>query len=468
MSASLIEQAIAAAGSYERFWDALPQHLKEELPFDWRAWGRPEQLEPPGDWNTWLILAGRAFGKSCTGAQTVRNWAMRHPGCKIALVARTAADVRDVMLSALQNPWKGGMLRPHEIPFHEPSNRMVRWKNGSFAITYSAEEPNALRGPQHDFAWCDELAAWQYPEEAWHEGLKMGLRGSGLPGVRVDRPRVVVTTTPRPIPLVRQLVALPTTHVTRGSTFDNSKNLPNEYILEMRARYDGTRLGRQELHAELLDDVEGALWNHALIERTRKHEVPILRRIVVGVDPSGSAKRTADEAGIVVAGIGDCHCLGRVDQHAFVLEDLTGKYDPAKMGDVAIGAYHKYKADRIVIEDNFGGKLTTDVLGLIDKTVATRSVHAKVGKRTRAEPVAALYEKGRVHHIGLFKHLEDEMCQYAPLTSTDSPGRLDALVWALTDLMLGETRASFGNKAFKGPSRTFGDDLADVDWSGET
>ncbi len=434
MNASLLKQAVAAVGP-EAVYATLNERQRESLRYIWEAFARPEQLEPTGDWNTLLVLAGRGAGKSRTGAEMVRKWAGQYPGCKMALVARTAADVRDVMLDALMTPWRGGLL--DEIPIWEPSKRMVRWQNGSFAITYSAEEPNALRGPQHDFFWADELAAWQYPDEAWHEGLKMGMRGSGQPGVLIDRPRGIATTTPRPIALIRQLIKLPSTRVVRGSTFDNADNLPAQYIAEMQARYGGTRLGRQELYAEILDDVEGALWNHAIIEKTRRATAPtVYRRVVVAVDPSGSAKRTADEAGIVVAGLAECSCLGRPDMHAFVLEDLTGRYSPRDMGTKAIAAYHRHNADRLVAEDNFGGQIVADLVALIDQQVAYKAVHASRGKLVRAEPVAALYEQGRVHHVGIFPGLEDEMTMYAPLVSTESPGRLDAMVWAVTELML--------------------------------
>ncbi len=319
---------------------------------------------------------------------------------------------------------------------YEPSKRALVWANGSTATVYSAEEPDRLRGPQHHWAWCDEIAAWQYADDCW-DMLMMTMRLG-------ESPRVVASTTPRPIPLLRRLLKDTGTVITRGSTFDNAANLSASFIQAVKERYDGTRLGRQELHAEILDDVEGALWTHAIIDKTRKAAIgTMLTRVVVAIDPSGSAKRTADEAGIVVAGIGKCNCLGRNDVHAFVLEDLTGRYSPRDMGEKAIGAYWKYNCDRLVAEDNFGGKIIEDLVRLIDKRVAYRAVHASRGKLVRAEPVAALYEQGRVHHVGLHKELEDEMCGYAPLVSTESPGRMDALVWALTDLMLGEPVARF-------------------------
>jgi len=409
--------------------ELLP-HEAAAIQYAWHVWARPEQLAPTGDWLVWLLLAGRGFGKSRTGAEWCREQAQVMPGSHGALVAPTAADARDVMVKALL-----GCTPEQEGLSYEPSKRALVWANGSTATIYSAEEPDRLRGPQHHWAWCDEVAAWQYADDCW-DMLMMTMRLG-------DSPRVVASTTPRPIPLIRRLLKDPGTVKSTGSTFDNASNLSAVFLAAVRERYDGTRLGRQELHAELLDDVEGALWIHGLIDRTRKAAVPALVRIVVAVDPSGSAKRTADEAGIVVAGIGDCTCLGRVDKHAFILEDLTGRYSPRDMGTKAIGAYHKYKANRLVAEDNFGGKIIEDLVQLIDPRVAYRAVHASRGKLVRAEPVAALYEQGRVHHVGLFRELEDEMCGYAPLVSTESPGRLDAMVWAITDLMLGEGTAGF-------------------------
>lgn len=406
---------------------AVPPHVAARV---WELWARPEQLEPASDWLVWLILAGRSWGKSRTGAELVRRWAMNNPGCHIALVARTAADARDVMVRALLTPWRGGALDMAALPRFEPSNRALVWSNGSRATTYSAEQPDSLRGPSHDAAWCDEIATWQYREETWHEGLKMGLRGTG---VAFDRPRVVVTTTPRPIGLLRELIALPTTTVTRGAMADNRVNLPASYVRDMTARYGGTRLGRQELAGELLEDIEGALWTHDMIDRARVHEAPRpLSRVVVAVDPSGSAKRTSDEAGIVVAGVAEVDGV----QHAYVLHDETGRYSPEEMARRACRLYHQFEADRLVAEDNFGGQIVADLIKLTDRAVAYKAVHASRGKIVRAEPIAALYEQGRVHHVGGFALLEDELCGYSPASSY-SPGRLDALVWAVTDLMIG-------------------------------
>jgi phage terminase large subunit-like protein len=360
------------------------------------------------------------------------------------------------MVSAIMTPWRGGALTAEQIPKHEPSKRLLTWSNGSTASTYSADEPDSLRGPQHDFCLCDELAAWQYASATWHEGVKMGLRGSGrVPNIR---PRAIVTTTPRPTPIIRELLRSSGTVITRGSTFDNAANLPAGYIADMMERYEGTRIGRQELHAEVLDDVEGALWNHGMIETARVCHCPQLVRVVVALDPSGSGKKTADEVGMVIAGIAE-------DRHVYVLEDLSGRYSPMDMAKKAIAAYRAHSASRVVAEVNFGGQMIEDLIRSVDQTVSYRPVTATRGKIVRAEPVAALYEQGKVHHVGMFAGLEDELCSFSPmvesrrpgqLVASKSPGRLDALVWAITDLALGESPSSLGARAFKGPSFTFG------------
>lgn len=459
MSESLLQRALRKVRP-EDLARQLTTRQQVELKYCWEAWARPEQLPPPGEWLVWLLLAGRGFGKSRTGAEWCRKKAKEMPGSHGALIGPTAADTRDVMVKALLAccpPWEG--VR------YEPSKRSISWANGTTATIYSAEEPDRLRGPQHHWAWVDEIATWPKPEEVWDEGLMMGLRIG-------DRPQVMVTTTPRPIEILKRMVradhkqAIKPTVIVKGSTFDNAVNLSREFIQTMRDRYQGTRLGRQELEAELLDDVEGALWTHAVIDAARIQELTHeLDRIVVAVDPSGSAKKTADTAGIVVAGTGHCLCKGKPEIHAFVLEDLTGRFSPRDMGERAIDAYHRWRADRLVAEDNFGGKIIEDLVTLIDRRVAYRAVHASRGKLIRAEPVAALYEQRKVHHVGLYKDLEDEMCSYAPLISTESPGRMDALVWALTDLMLGTPPVHASS--WQGPAFTFGndDDPGGSDWA---
>lgn len=449
MGKSLLARAAKRVGA-AKLLEALSAEERERLTFEWTICARPEQLPPDGDWLLWLVLAGRGFGKSRTGAEFSRQQAKDLPGSHGALVGPTAADVRDVMVKAIlaaSPPWEGLA--------YEPSKRLLSWANGTTATLYSAEEPDRLRGPQHHWAWIDEVCAWQYPDEVW-DMLMMTMRLG-------QRPRVVASTTPRPIPLLKRLiwchelerhqnaigeickrcgrpygerVQHPDTAISRGSTYDNRANLSPAFITTVVDRYEGTRLGRQELHAEILDDIQGALWTRDMIELRRVRDAPAqFRRVAVAVDPSGSAKKEADEAGIVVAGIADCRCQGKTELHGFVLNDKSGKFSPADMGQTAIKAYRDFKADRVVAEDNFGGQIIADLLHLIDPRVPYKAVHASRGKIVRAEPVAALYERGRVHHVGMHAKLEDELCTYTP-QEPKSPGRMDALVWALTDLML--------------------------------
>ena len=338
-------------------------------------------------------------------------WAQT-PSQRIALVGETAADCRDVLIEG-----ESGLLAcspPWNMPLYQPTKRRVTWPNGTIATTYSGDAPEQLRGPQHHFAWCDEVAKWRYAQEAW-DNLELGLR------LGTD-PQVVATTTPRPIPLLRQLLSDPGTVVTRGSTYENTVNLAATFKERILSRYEGTRLGRQELYAELLEDTPGALWTRVLLEQTRVRSLPPLRRIAIGVDPG-------QEAGIVVAALGD-------DGHAYVLEDLSISGSPATWANQAIAAYHKYKANLIVAERNHGGAMVEQTLATQDATVAVQVVWASQGKYARAEPVSALYEKGRVHHVGLFAALGDELCNWVPGEGLPSPNRLDALVWALTELLL--------------------------------
>ena len=331
----------------------------------WRQWiARDEQLAPPGDWRTWLVLAGRGAGKTRSGAEWVREQVAA--GCqRIALVAPTAADARDVMVEG-----ESGILAVSPAgkrPIYEPSKRRLTWPSRAIATTYSADEPERLRGPQHDCAWTDELAAWRLPE-AW-DMLMFGLR------LGAD-PRVVVTTTPRPIQLLRDLVADPKTAVTRGSTYENRANLAVAFLDQIVRQYEGTRLGRQELDAEILDDVPGALWNRAMIEAARPPigmARPDLARVVVAIDPAVSSGEDSDETGIIVAG-------KDADGHGYVLADLSGHYTPTEWAKVAIAAYRAHSADRVVAEINNGGEMVEATLRVVDDNVAFTAVHATRGK----------------------------------------------------------------------------------------
>jgi phage terminase large subunit-like protein len=397
---------------------SLTPEQQEELLHDWRFWARPEQLEPPGDWRIWLILTGRGWGKTRTGAEWVRAQVRSGAAGRIALVAPTAADARDVMVEG-----ESGILSigsEAERPHYEPSKRRLTWPNGAIATLYSAEEPERLRGPQHDAAWCDELAAWRYMDAAW-DMLMFGLRLG-------DNPRAVVTTTPKPKALLKTLLKDPHTHATRGSTYDNLPNLAPQFADEIIQRYKGTRLGRQELAGELLEDVEGALWTRAIIDGARVEDAPDLSRIVVGVDPAVTSGEDSCETGIVVA--------GQCGEDFYVLADWSGRMTPEQWARRAVNAYHEFSADRVIGEVNNGGDLVESVIRNSDRNVAYSAVHASRGKAKRAEPIEALYEQGRVHHVGQFATLEDQMCSFVPqdADASNSPDRMDALVWALTDL----------------------------------
>jgi phage terminase large subunit-like protein len=415
---SVVQRLTDAARDQGVDWtNDYDDHFLRSAVYDWSVWARPAQLAPDGDWRIWLILAGRGFGKTRSGAEWVRQQIEAGHAGRIALVGATAADVRDTMIEG-----ESGLLRifPDETrPRYEPSKRRVTFANGAIATTYSADEPDRLRGPNHDLAWADEVAAWRYPD-AWDQ-LMFGLRIG-------DRPRAVATTTPRPTRLIRGLADRPDCAVTRGSTYDNSANLSPAFLDEMRQRYEGTRLGRQELEAELLLDADGALWTRDMLDDARTTTVPNLRRIVVAIDPAATATADSDETGIIVAGIDD-------HGHGYVLEDRSMKGSPAEWASAAVTAHHVHKADRIVAEANQGGDMISHTLRTVDASVPVKLVHASRGKRTRAEPIAALYEQGRVHHAGAFPELEDQLCTWTP--DGQSPDRLDALVWALSELMVG-------------------------------
>jgi predicted phage terminase large subunit-like protein len=400
--------------------------LADKIEGDWRSIARPEQLPPPGDWySIWLFLSGRGAGKTRAGAEAIKEWIETGRCRRVALIAPTAADARDVMVEG-----ESGLMaispngnRPH----FEPSKRRLTWPNGAQATLFSAEEESRLRGPQHDGLWADELAAWRGAQGVWDMAM-MGLRLG-------RKPRAIITTTPRPIPLLKGLLKRVGQDValTRGKTADNAANLAPTFLTQIVSRFSGSRLGRQELEAEMLEDVVGALWTRDLIEECRRApaEVPAMRRIVVAVDPAMSASETSDETGIIVCGLG-------VDDHGYILADESGKYSPDAWARKAVELYHKRGADRIIGEVNQGGALVEATVRTVDRNVSFRAVHASRGKITRAEPVAALYEQHRVHHVGGFAELEDELCTFSP-GSSSSPDRLDALTHGITDLMLGES-----------------------------
>lgn len=434
MTGSLAERLAALPG--EQLQEAIETLTDDEaaaLLYDWKFWARPSQLPPPGDWRVWLILAGRGFGKTRTGAETTIDRVRRGVSKRVGLIAPTAADARDVMVEG-----ESGILAcspPDFRPLYEPSKRRLTWPNGAVATLFSAEEPDRLRGPQHDFIWADEPAAWKYPE-TWDMamfGLRLG-----------TNPQVVATTTPRPTRLIRDLVADPGTVVTRGTTYENARNLAPAFLTAIVKKYEGTRLGRQELNGEILDDNPGALWSRNVIEALRVREHPPLLRIVVGVDPAVTSDPKSDETGIVVAGV---DAAG----HYYVLADASLQGTPLTWATAVKRVYDQYRADRVVAEKNNGGELVEANLRTVDRTLSYRGVWASRGKQTRAEPISSLYEQGKVHHVGTFPLLEDQMCDWAPDSGDPSPDRMDALVWAMTELTQSTTgRVSARSRRRKG------------------
>lgn len=408
------------AADRERILADLTEDQLNEIDRDWRFWARPEQVAPESRWQTWLALAGRGFGKTEAGAQWIRE-RVASGARSIALVAETQKDLEEVMVSRIV------AIHPaDEAPAVRFKPVRLIWPNGAVAFGYNGTEPNQLRGPEFDTAWVDELAKYRYARETW-DMLQFTMR-------KGSDPRVFVTTTPRPIPVIREIIADPSSVVTRGSTFDNASNLPAQFLDRLKTRYEGTRLGRQELQAEILDDVPGALWTRDMIDTALlPRDMPEMARVVVAIDPSGT-KGTSDDGdaiGIVVAGKG-------IDGRGYVLADRTCKLSPAGWGRVAVTAYRDFEANRIVGESNFGGSMVEHVIKTTDPSAAYQEVKASRGKVVRAEPVAALYEQGRITHVQSMPLLEDQLCQMAGdgYLGEGSPDRLDALVWALTDLML--------------------------------
>jgi len=408
----------------------------EHLQHDWNFWARPNQLAPEGDWNTWFIQAGRGFGKTRAGVEWVREQ-VKQGHKRIAAVAATNSDIERVMVKGesgfLNVCWKGDKTHKGKemgYPEWSPTKRSLTWANGAKVEFYSAEEPERLRGPQFSAAWCDELAAWNKDIDTW-DMLQFTLRLG-------KHPKVCVTTTPKPTKLVRKLVKDQTTHITTGSTFDNAANLADTYLKAVKDQYEGTRLGRQELYAEVMEEAEGALWTTEMLDKAQidRKDIPQLNRIVVSLDPATTANKESDMTGIIVAGVD-------VNGKGYVLGDYTDRLSPQGWASKAIELYHHYQADRIVAERNQGGDMVRRTIEVEDETVPIKLVHASRGKFARAEPISALYERGLVYHVRNpedgynLNELETQQRTWEPLGSIGSPDRLDALVWALTDLMLG-------------------------------
>jgi phage terminase large subunit-like protein len=420
--------ALDQAGALETTLASLAGPDLERALRHWPAWAREAQLPPEGDWATWAFIGGRGAGKTRAGAEWVRGLALGLAGFaaapvgRIALVGETLADVRDVMIEGVS-----GVLAVHlrgERPVWQPSRRRLDWGNGAIAQVFSSEDPESLRGPQFDAAWADELAKWRHPDATW-DMLQFGLRLG-------DNPRALVTTTPRPIGLLKRLLADPTTRMTHATTRDNAAHLGAGFVARIEARYGGSALGRQELDGALVEDRPGALWTRDGLDRVRVRTAPALMRIVVAVDPPATSGPKADACGIIACGLAD-------DGIGYVLVDQSIRsVTPDQWAARAVALFHRFEADALVVEVNQGGDMVSSVIAQVDPTVPVSPVRATRGKYLRAEPVATLYTQGRVRHVGAFPDLEDEMADFAPggLSQGRSPDRLDALVWALSALML--------------------------------
>lgn len=402
------------------------QHTDKELLeifYDWDYWARPTQLPPINKaWYIWLILTGRGWGKSRTAAEWIRAQVEAGYNGRIHFIGPTAADVRDTMVEG-----ESGILAvcpPWNMPRYEPTKRRITWPNGARVTTFSAEIPDRLRGPQCGLIWADEVASWQYPEETWDMAMF---------GFRKGKPKGVVTTTPRPITLIKDLLSTKGVVVTKGSSYENRANLADVYFDTIIKKYEGTRLGEQEIHAKILEDTPGALWPYDIIADNRcsyeKFKDIELVKIAVAIDPATTSKVTSNETGIIAGGID-------ADGEGYILADGSGRMSPIVWAKQAVKIFASLKADRIIAEKNNGGDMVETTIRTVSPRIPYIGVHASRGKRTRAEPISALYEQGLVHHVGTFPDLEDQLCTWDASDGSSSPDRLDALVWLLTWLML--------------------------------
>ncbi len=401
---------------------------KETIAFhsrtNWYQMARKEQLDPNGDWSIWLVLAGRGWGKTRTGAESIITYAIKNPNTICGVIAPTSGDLRRVCFEGpsglLKNLPRECYLDSESKSYNRSAMEIKLW-NGSVIQGYAAIEPDRLRGPQFHRIWADELAAWRYPEA--YDQMMFGLRLG-------TNPKLVITTTPRPSKLIKDLVKRNGDDVVliKGSTFDNAENLAESSLKLLKEKYENTSLGRQELYAEIIEEVEGALWTMHLIDRSRKEkkDIPDFSRVVIAIDPAVTSKQTSDETGIIVVGKGQ-------DNRYYVLEDSSGRFSADAWARKAVDLFYEYSADRIVAETNNGGDLVERLIRSVDNQVPYKAVHATRGKIVRAEPISALYEQNKVHHIGSFPVLEDQMISYTGSFQT-SPDRLDALVWGLSEL----------------------------------
>ena len=417
--------ALPAAERHAALAEIPPADLVA-LEFMWPIWARADQLPPDRDlwplWRTWLLLAGRGAGKTRTASEWVRSQVEEGRRRSIGIIGPTADTLRRDVVQG-----ESGILRispAWNMPIHEPSQRRIVWPDGAVAYLLSSEEPDRIRGVNLDGFYGDELTSWSAPEDCW-DNLQFALRITGPKG---DAPAGVISTTPKRHALLRAIMADPSTVTTRARTMDNAANLDSRTLEYLQRKYGGTSLGRQELDGELLEDVDGALWDRRMLDETRVHEWPAMRRIVIAIDPAGGSSRKSDETGIIAAGVG-------LDGRGYILADASGRYTPDGWARAATGLYRSLNADRIVAEMNYGGAMVESTIRAVDRNVPVKMVHASRGKQVRAEPISALYEQRRVSHVGNFPGLEDQMCSWDPAENGPSPDRMDALVWALTSLM---------------------------------
>ena len=384
--------------------------------------GAENQLPPAsftaGEHRVWLIMAGRGFGKNRTAAETTRAEVEAGRRMSIGLISPTAETARRDMVKDIL-----AVSPPHFMPIYEPSQRRVTWPNGAIGHTITSQEPERARGLNLDWIWGDELGSWDNPQETW-SNASLTLRVAGPLG---HPPQAIITTTPKRSLLLKTILADPGTVMTRGSTFDNIANLAPAAVAALKTQFGNSTLGRQELLGELIEDLEGALWNRAMFDKHRVKEAPPLRQIVVAVDPAGGSSKRSDETGIVAVGVA-------ADKHIYVLRDASGRYSPEQWARRAVALHDELHADRIVCEANFGGEMVAATLKATGSTARIEMVTASRGKQIRAEPIVSLYEQGLVHHVGDFPQLEDQCCSWEPLEFSFSPDRLDALVWAATKL----------------------------------
>ncbi|MBI1954223.1 MAG: DNA-packaging protein [Proteobacteria bacterium] len=401
----------------------LEQRHYQKEQYNWLKKARLSQIPPEGEWTIWLILAGRGFGKTRTGAETIRLWVQKGVSKRIALIGKSLSDVMSVMVEG-----ESGLLNIYP-PFQRPklfsSKRQLMWPNGAIAHFYGADHFEQLRGPQFDTAWMDEVCKFRYPQETLDQ-LLLGLRLG-------NNPKCIITTTPKPLPFLDKLLKDPKVVVTKGTTYENKANLAKGFLEKITHHFEGTRLGAQELYGQILSEKQGALWRRDLIfykePPLSDDETYELKRIVIAIDPATTHHEGSDETGIIVAGLSE-------EEEAYILEDLSGRFSPVEWGRRVVNAYFKYKADRVIAEVNKGGDLVERVVRSFDSSLSFKAVRATRGKATRAEPIAALYEQKKVFHTKPLPLLESQLCDYIPGITSKSPDRLDALVWALTELLL--------------------------------